>query len=1087
MTTYGADAFTRSTSNAWGTADTGGSWTLGVLGGTTNDFDVNGTQGTIACGASSNKHAHLQSISQLDVDQTATFSFANAVTGSGTTGLRFGFDVRGSGATPASSTCYRIAISCPPTGTDGRIRVYTVAAGTETSIVNYQTGVNFYNLNTHLFHIRASVVTEGATTRIKVRYWLDSETEPYTTWHVNTTNAHADLQDAGYVGVYASNSSTNAADIVTVDNYLAESPLPIVTVSPTVPTHAAVGTSPTVGASSSLVANDSFDRTSNPGWGTADYGGAWTTPSFSLNSRNTCDGSYGVMAGATGAATTQGATLASVSQADVEAYAQFNVSAVVTGLTGPSVGLYLRTNNPLTTYIRVRCQMPAAGGFTIWGNIFSNSTSTPMGSQYVGSDTLNIPGQVICMRAQARGSSSVQVRAKVWLLGDPEPDWQFVPATYSTGGPTGAGGVGVYGFYAADWGGGQLRVDNFSAYPYPNIPTPPSHAVVAPAPTVAVFDGTTSHAKIVSPLSQLEYIKAQVDAGIALGGAGNKWSRMYANLDTGGNGYVGAGGRYFSKTYDFSPQADVDTVAKYNRFIDDMCAALMLVRRGVISADSSCYTLAKDGILEWVTGPNRTTWFHSLSADESGKLYFHWGFSRMCQAWSLLLELDIPSDAEIVAFRGWIKAVPFRGSLNYLSFQPIRAANPATKEAEATLMAWNGAGNWQTGICVGLLDAALLTDSSEGDELLSYAHRFFTHVFKATVWHPGNTYRCAPGSVISDPNWQIEGAPLNLENSQIRNIFTPADNAAKAWGFATHTIAAAALFEGMTNDYCRDQGHDAMTNSHLARYILTYMLNVGDPFADTTWGDITWGWDALAAGMEMKAAVLNEFYDVAYSTYGAVASNLDDLDATSWTPDGIYSGFDWFDKGFGKYNPSNSSIRTNPTYDMDDGRNGVGGMAMIWLYILKTIRGYDVPELERFAHRNADIATATNPRAVDGPQAGRQPSSTPYTMDFWSLFFNTDVDFVTEPEAPPVPITPSPPSAAVVVPIPTVGVTPDVQLNLTPQRTPTHAVVATAPTVGVLNDPGDPDDTESASPPTTKLNEKGFGATYPFNKKRGFR
>lgn len=1091
MTTYASDTFTRSATDQWGTADTGGAWTVE---GTAADFDVNGTAGTMVCGSSTTRTTRLASMTTAqDVEARCDFTFNTAVTAGTSIGAQWGFEIRRSNP-QATANAYRLRFAACQSGTDARLRLNTVLSGSEANVATQTLpGVDWSAQNGTVFHCRVQVVQTSATaSTIKFKYWLGAASEP-TSWNWTVSDSTSALQNvSGTVGLTALTGST-VTETFSFDNFSVSDPATDsnVTVDPAVLTP--VVPVPNTGGTITYLASDSFTRTTNPGWGTADTGGAWTTPSFSSNTRNTTDGTYAVMTGA--ASAIQGASLASVSQADTEVSCQFSVPTVVTGATGPSVGVYMRTNSAMTTYLRVRVTMPAAGGFTITGHTVSGGASpVNLGSAYVGSASLNVVGQVICMKAQVRGSSSCQVRAKVWILGDTEPDWQFIPLPYTTG-PTSAGGVGIYSNFPSDYGpaGTTIRADNFLAYAYPNVPPVPTVNAVAPAPTVSVIDAFTTYPKIVTPLSQIQFLRDQVAAGRALGGDGNKWSRMYAYWDRNSFGYQSSkeGGkvgqtsdqtRYFSKTYQFNPTNYVNSTSLYNNFIDDMSAALMLIRRGVVETDSTCYTAAKTGLMSWVTGANRALWFHSLSADESGKLYFHWGFTRMTQAVSLLIELGQLSSTEIIAFRGWLKAVPFRGSLDYTSFVPNRVANPATKEAESTLMSWNATGNWLTGICVGLLDAALLTDGTEGDALLTYAQRYFEHVFKSNVWHSGNTYRCASGSVISDPNWVIDSSP-SLESSPIQSLFTPADNAAHSWGFNTHTAAAAGMFDGQTMDYCRDQGHDAMTMSHIARYVLTYLYNVGDPFVN-----ISWAWDALANGIEERCAVLNEFYDAGWTA--PYNGDLNALDATTWTPTGTFSGWNWSTLGFGWYDTNGPTNRGGPTFILQDGKNGVGGYAAIWRYILVVLRGYTLPQLERFVTRNADIPTASVPRGSNGPAAGIAPSSTPYSMDYWNVVFATDSNFtptaVVTPKEPPVPTVNQNLNTAI-APNPTILAVPVTQFTLGSQRLPVTTVVAPVPAVQVTSDVGNPSNTNSASPPTTTLNEKGFGATYTLNKRKGFR
>ena len=62
-TTFARDAFGRSVADAWGSADTGGSWS-----GTTADHDVTGSVGTIGLTSNTNRNAYLTSVSAQDAE-----------------------------------------------------------------------------------------------------------------------------------------------------------------------------------------------------------------------------------------------------------------------------------------------------------------------------------------------------------------------------------------------------------------------------------------------------------------------------------------------------------------------------------------------------------------------------------------------------------------------------------------------------------------------------------------------------------------------------------------------------------------------------------------------------------------------------------------------------------------------------------------------------------------------------------------------------------------------------------------------------------------------------------------------------------
>lgn len=71
-----ADAFERTVASGWGTADTGGSWTLGTSG----SYSVGGSEGRFAMGATQTREVRL-GIGAADVDITGRVSFSQLPVG----------------------------------------------------------------------------------------------------------------------------------------------------------------------------------------------------------------------------------------------------------------------------------------------------------------------------------------------------------------------------------------------------------------------------------------------------------------------------------------------------------------------------------------------------------------------------------------------------------------------------------------------------------------------------------------------------------------------------------------------------------------------------------------------------------------------------------------------------------------------------------------------------------------------------------------------------------------------------------------------------------------------------------------------
>ena len=193
------DTFTRTVSNAWGTADTGGAWT--ILAGTAADFDVASGVGTIVTPTGGLEHlAHLGSTSGRDIDSVATITFPNALSG---TGGAFGYAVlrRQSGG-----GYYRVGIYVT-TANQVFIRGQNQAGTSLFSDID--TGFTFAAGDS--FKLR--VQTEGASpTTIRARVWRASTIEP-ATWAVTSTDSTLGPQLAGSVGVRTYNNSSTATTL----------------------------------------------------------------------------------------------------------------------------------------------------------------------------------------------------------------------------------------------------------------------------------------------------------------------------------------------------------------------------------------------------------------------------------------------------------------------------------------------------------------------------------------------------------------------------------------------------------------------------------------------------------------------------------------------------------------------------------------------------------------------------------------------------------------------------------------------------------------------------------------------------------
>ncbi len=185
-TTYARDAFGRTVTDAWGTADTGGTWSS-----TDSTFDVGSGIGTISLSSNTNKSGYLTSVSAQD--QEALLKVRVDHLAAGSDHLVWIYLRR-----QDSSNYYQARLSF---NTSGSITAYfnRTASGTTTVLGAATTSVP--HTTTDWYWLRARI---SGTTSVngKVKLWKDGTTEP-ASWAVDATDATppANLQGSGHTGI----------------------------------------------------------------------------------------------------------------------------------------------------------------------------------------------------------------------------------------------------------------------------------------------------------------------------------------------------------------------------------------------------------------------------------------------------------------------------------------------------------------------------------------------------------------------------------------------------------------------------------------------------------------------------------------------------------------------------------------------------------------------------------------------------------------------------------------------------------------------------------------------------------------------
>jgi hypothetical protein len=195
------DTYSRSVVDGWGSANTGGAYSLV---GTAANFDVNSTQGTISVVAATGYSALLNGISKRDVESLVRFR-VGTLPNAGV--LEFYVMQR---YTSLSST-YRVRVTVDSAGVV-KLQLWQAGTGigTEATLGFTVTAADFIWLR---------VVTDGASpTTYRARAWKDGSAEPGA-WDRDVTDSTGP-QAAAAVGLRAFGGAyTNGPILVTVDDY----------------------------------------------------------------------------------------------------------------------------------------------------------------------------------------------------------------------------------------------------------------------------------------------------------------------------------------------------------------------------------------------------------------------------------------------------------------------------------------------------------------------------------------------------------------------------------------------------------------------------------------------------------------------------------------------------------------------------------------------------------------------------------------------------------------------------------------------------------------------------------------------------
>ena len=499
VSNYASDTFSRTVSNALGTADVGGAWTTT---GSAASYSVSGGLGRVSTTAGASRTITLGSVAATDTDLRARLGFDKTQTGGGSYVGIIGRRVN-------STNDYRLKLRFQSNGSV-TAQLVRIVNGTETVVQNLSTVPGLTVNGGEFVRVRLQV-TGTNPTNLAAKVWKDGTAEP-TAWQLQATDASASLQANGSVGIwdYLSGSATNGPVTMLIDDVVAgpvgggtppptnAAPSAALTSSVTgldvavdgsgssdgdgtvesyswnwgdgtpagsgvtaAHTYAVAGTytitltvtddDGATGTSSSTVVvtsgpaptnfvEDSFGRDTTNGWGSAEIGGAWSTTSTAS--------AYSVSGGAGRITMNAGAgryaSLNSVTQTASDVRASLSLDKAQTG-GGTYLAVVGRRVDGSNDY-RVKLRVQAGGAVTAQLVRVVNGTETVIQSVATVPGLTWNAGEVLHVRFQVSGTGTTNLAAKVWKDGTAEPTGWTLSGADQTAALQSAGGVGIWSY-----------------------------------------------------------------------------------------------------------------------------------------------------------------------------------------------------------------------------------------------------------------------------------------------------------------------------------------------------------------------------------------------------------------------------------------------------------------------------------------------------------------------------------------------------------------------------------------------------------------------------------------------------------------
>lgn len=181
---FALDAFSRTVTNGWGTADLGGTWTIS---GTAANFGVNnGSAFNKLTAVNTAGNARLNAVSSQSFDITTRVSIDQAPVGSGVW-------LNVAGRSVNSGNEYRARVRFASNGV--HLALTKITTGSSASFLVADTTTGLTATPGQWYRVRVNAFGSNPTT-IRAKVWLDGQPEP-NTWLVTTTDSTAALQASG--------------------------------------------------------------------------------------------------------------------------------------------------------------------------------------------------------------------------------------------------------------------------------------------------------------------------------------------------------------------------------------------------------------------------------------------------------------------------------------------------------------------------------------------------------------------------------------------------------------------------------------------------------------------------------------------------------------------------------------------------------------------------------------------------------------------------------------------------------------------------------------------------------------------------